>query len=138
MRLSLRISEARYPHMMTSEEINQALRHARALASVHPVLEIARPPAMFTAELLTELWGRDETEQAGRQVTDFSRKELREAREHAKALSMLRPRQQVQVAMIDFLFAIMAELESRSTATGNHAARVAKGLTDAYAEQFPT
>jgi hypothetical protein len=33
--------------------------------------------------------------------------------------------------MVDYMFAIMAELESRSTAKGNHATRVAKGLTDA-------
>jgi hypothetical protein len=34
--------------------------------------------------------------------------------------------------MLDFLFAITAELESRSNAKRNHAAHVAKGLTDGH------
>jgi hypothetical protein len=116
---------------MTSEEINQALRHARVLAAMSPPMAIARPLAIFIGQLLTELWNREEAEDAERQITEFSRKELRDARDHAKALNLLRPRQQVQVGMIDYMFAVMAELESRSTAKGNHAARVAKGLTDA-------
>jgi hypothetical protein len=93
-------------------------------------MAVARPLAIFTGQFLTELWSRDEAEEAERQITDFSRKELRAARDHAKALNLLGPRQQIQVGMIDYMFAIMAELESRSTAKGNHAARVARGLID--------
>jgi hypothetical protein len=131
MRLSVNVGDARYPHMMTSEEINRALRHARALTAMSPPMAVARPLAIFVGQLLTELWNRDEAEEAERQVTDFSGKELRAARDHAKALKLLGPRQQIQVGVIDYMFAVMAELESRSTARGNHAARVAKGLTDA-------
>lgn len=131
MRFSVGLGDSRYPHVMTSEDINQALRHARALTAMNPPMEIARPLAIFIGELLTELWRRDEAEEAERQIMDLSRKELRAARDHAKALNLLGPRQQVQVGVIDYMFAIMAELESRSTAKGNHAARVAKGLTDA-------
>src|SRR5882672_3230878 len=132
MHLNIAIGESRYPDKMTSEEINQALRHARALAAARPPIEISRPLAIFIGQLLTELWGRHEEEDGERQVTELSRKELREALAYAKSLRALQPRQQIQVCMLEYMFTIMAELESRSKANGNHAARVAKGLTDGY------
>jgi hypothetical protein len=115
---------------MTSKEINQALTHARALEAATLPTEIARPLAIFTGQLLSELWSRNVKEDGERQVTELSRAELRQALRHAKALRTLRPRQQIQLAMLDCEFTIAAELESRSNANGNHAARVAKGLTD--------
>jgi hypothetical protein len=83
MRLSLGIGEARYPERMRSAEINEALRHARALAAMHPPMEIARPLAIYTGQLLTCLWNREEAEAAERQISDFTRKELRDALAHA-------------------------------------------------------
>jgi hypothetical protein len=130
MLVSLTITESRYPHMMTTEEINLALCHTRALTAMNPPIEISRPLAIFVGQLLTELWRREGKEDSERQITDFSRKELREALVHVKALRALQPRQQIQVCMLDFLFAITAELEGRSKAKRNHAASVAKGLTD--------
>lgn len=130
MRLSLNIGDSRYPHQMTSEEINQALRHARALAAMNPPMVIARPLAIFIGQLLTELWNREETEQAEREITEFSRKELRDSLAHAKALHSLKPRQQINLGMVDYMFALAAELENRSTAKKNHAVRVAASLTD--------
>jgi hypothetical protein len=130
MLVSLAITESRYPHQMTSDEINQALRHARALTAANPPIAISRPLAIFIGELLTELRRREEAGDSERQITDFSRKELREALVHVKALRALQPRQQIQVCMLDCLFAITAELESRSKAKRNHATSVAKGLKD--------
>jgi hypothetical protein len=130
MLVSLTITESHYPHQMTSEEINQALRHARALTAMNPPIAISRPLAIFVGQLLTELWRREETDDSERQITEFSRKELRDALVHVKALRALQPRQQIQVCMLDCLFAITAEMESRSKAKRNHAASVAKGLTD--------
>jgi hypothetical protein len=130
MQLNVAISASRYPHLMTSQEIKQALAHARTLAAMRPPLETSRHLALFTGELLTELWRREEAEDGERFVTDLSRKELRDALAHANALRLLRPRQQIQVCMLDLMFTATAELESRSNATGNHAARVAKKLAD--------
>jgi hypothetical protein len=44
MQLTVAIGESRYPHLMTSEEINQALRHARALAALRLPLETGVRP----------------------------------------------------------------------------------------------
>ena len=128
MQLTVAIGESRYPHLMTSEEINQALRHARALAALRLPLETSRHLALFTGELLTELWQRKEAEGGERPVAELSRKELRDALAHAKALRLLRPRQQIQICALDLMFAITAELESRSNANADHAARVARSL----------
>jgi hypothetical protein len=130
MQLNVPIGESRYPHLMTTNEIKQALVHARALAATRPALDTSRHLALFIGELLTELWRRDKDEDGERPVTDLNRRELRDTVAHANALRMLRPRQQIQVCMLDLMFAATAELETRSTATGNHAARVAKKLAD--------
>ena len=124
------IGESRYPQLMTSEEIGQALTHARALAAISPPIETARPLAILIGELLTALWQRNEAEDRERPVTDLSRRELRDALAHAKALRLLRPRQQIQVCALGLTFTISAELESRSSATAGHAARVARRLAD--------
>jgi hypothetical protein len=132
MQLNIAIGESRSPQMMTSEEIEQALRHARALVAMRPPMETSRPLTIFIGELLTALWQRKEAEKGERPITDLSRKELRDALAHAKALHLLRPRQQIQVCALDLMFAATAELESRSNANANanHAARVAKSLAD--------
>jgi hypothetical protein len=130
MRITVAIGASRYPQMMTSEEIEQALHHARTLAAMRPPLETSRHLALFIGELLTALWQRGEAEAGERPITEFSRKELRDILAHAKALRLLQPRQQIQACALDLMFAATAELENRSNANADHAARVAKSLTD--------
>jgi hypothetical protein len=137
MQITVAIGESRYPEMMTSEEIEQALRHARALAAMRPPMETSRPLAIFIGQLLTALWQRKEAEEGERPITELSRRELRDALTHAKALRLLRPRQQIQVCALDLMLAVTAELENRGNANGDHAARVAKSLADDCSPDTP-
>jgi hypothetical protein len=130
MHVSFVISETRYPERMKIDEIQLALRHARALAALGPPREISVALATFTAELLRELGSRNKADDDERQLSDFSPKELRAAIEHARALCALRPRQGIQQYMNAYVVAVVTEQENRREDKKNRIARISKGLAD--------
>jgi hypothetical protein len=115
----------RYPEGMSTGEVREALRLARAVAALGPPIEVSRPLALFIGEMVTVLWKRDEEDCGQRRPGDLTGGELRGALGHAAGLLALRPRLGVQNALVDYTFMLMPELENRGTATGGHVGGVA-------------
>lgn len=137
MQLNIFTGNSRYACSMSTDEINQALQHARALTAMSPEMATARPLTLFIGECLTELWRREEAEPGERPVTELSRKELRDLIAHAAALRLLEPRRQIQDCMLNCMLAAASELESRSKTKGIHMARVVDCLTGGRQDGLP-